>query len=137
MVLVSVGLWLFVAVPIMYFRLLHIDFGFMSIVAWVGLLSLIGGLVMGLRSKRKELLWFFVPFFLGHFYLVFYLGAAFLLQAVSPSKWVDYVSLVFIVFEISILLALLIRLKGARIPAAALSVFNGAYTLVAVGMAYM
>jgi hypothetical protein len=137
MVLVSVGLWLFVAVPEMYFRLLHPDFGLMSIVAWVGLLGLLGGLVLGLRSKNKRLLWFLVPILFSHFYLAFYLAAAFLFQSVSPAALTDFTSLVFIAIEVSILLALSIRLKGARIPAAALSVFCGAYTMTAVGMAYM
>ena len=131
---ISVGLSLFVAVPTMYFRLLHTDLGFISIVAWVGLLCLAGGLIMGLLGKRKELLWFFVPALLSHFFLVFYFAAVFLLQSVSPSKVTDIVSLAFVVIEASILLALIIRLKGARIPAAALSVFCGAYTLIAVGM---
>ena len=109
----------------------------MSVVAWVGLLCLIGGLIMGLRSKRKGLLWFLVPILLSHFYLVLHMGLIILLQTVFSSEITDYISVVFIVIVISILLALLIRLKGVRIPAASLSVFCGAYTITAIALAHM
>jgi len=135
--MVSVVFWLFMATPVMYFRLLHIDYGLMSVIAWLGLLGLIGGLALGLRSKRKGLLWFLVPFLLSHFYLVFHLGLISLLQALFSSEVFDYISVVFIVIEISILLTLLVRLKGVRIPAASLSVFCGAYTITAIGVAHM
>ena len=124
-------------VPLMYFRLLHTDYGLLSIVAWVGLLGLIGGVAMGLHRRRKSLLWFLIPTLLSHFYFVLHLVLHPYLYGTLFLGSSDPLPPAFIIVELTILLALIIRLKGARMPAALLSVFCGAYTLIAIGVANM
>ena len=82
-------------------------------------------------------LWFLVPVLLSQLYLGFYLGLCFYLQPTFSSAITDYFSVVFLVIETCVLLALIIRHKGARIPAASLSVFCIAYALIAISIPYM
>ena len=127
------AIWLLLAVPKWYFATLASPFGasYFSAIPAFGALSLFVGLGLAFVFRSYKLLYFFLPFLFSEALLVF--AGIFRGHVQDPNP----INIPFLVAQFGILVYLVFRLKGARLPAVLLAIFSFTYALWAAFVAAM
>jgi len=117
--------WAFLAPPVWYIMLMNpVEGRWLSLIPVTGVLGLLAGISLGIRSGERRLLLFIVPFVLSEIFLAPFWFA--------QERGVDCGDIVFIGFATFQLIAcayLIFIAKGARLAALALSLFSSTYAL--------
>ncbi|WP_150525800.1 hypothetical protein [Roseibium sediminis] len=129
------AVWLFFAVPEWYFEAAFSPFsaGALSQIPLFGVISLMIGLVSGAVLKRKALFFLAILPLLSQLLLI--VAGVYRGQLKDGSD--QPILLAFIVIQILVAVLLIYRLRGARLPAFALSVFSITYAFFAAFVATM
>jgi hypothetical protein len=132
------AIWLFWMVPVDYFWTIASPFStdLLTIVPVLGILSLAIGVVTGIAKREKRLLLFLLLPAASQFLLVVagFARGAFRHNPSHLSLWIIWT---FIMLQIAGAAYLAWRLKGARVPAAAMGVFTSSYAFMAAFVASM
>ena len=132
------AIWLFWMVPVDYFWTIVSPFStdLLTIVPVLGILSLAIGVVTGIAKREKRLFLFLLLPAASQMLLIV---AGFARGALrhNPNHLSLWMFWTFILFQIAGAAYLAWRLKGARVPAAALGVFTSSYGFMAAFVASM
>lgn len=104
-----------------------------SLPAWIGVLGLVLGLVLAVSRRDKRLLWLLLPLLVTQVFLF----AAGLLRDQVDGPILQWTLSGFLLAQIVLTVLLILRLKGARLPAAGLGVFGLSYAWTAQFIASM
>jgi uncharacterized membrane protein HdeD (DUF308 family) len=132
------AIWLFWMVPVDYFWTIVSPFStdLLTIVPVLGVLSLAIGVVVGIAKREKRLLLFLLLVAASQILLV---AAGFARGAFKhdPSPGTPWIIWIFLLLQVAGAAYLVWRLKGARVPAAAMGVFTSSYGFIAAFVASM
>lgn len=129
------AIWLFLALPGWYFSTILAPFSaeILTAVPAIGIVSLAIGAVWGLIKRRRGLLIFLLLPAAGQVLVV----AAGFMRGSLREEVAQPILLAFLLLQIAVAGYLVFRLKGARLPAAALTVFTVSYAFFAAFVASM
>lgn len=131
------AVWLFLATPVWYLSALGTLFQPDSLIFGLGtsagLFGLVLGTVLGIWRRQTGLLWFLLSPGLSQLYV----ALAGLFRGEVAESAAELVFWIFMAAQISLLSFLIFRLREARLPGAALSVFGISYALFAAFVAAM
>lgn len=106
----------------------------LDVIAKVGALALVVGIVLGLAYRERRLLWFLVPVASGHGFVL--MSAVYANSMLRPSRS-EGVTVPFLVVELVVCAYLVYRLTGSRLAASLLSAFTLSYACFAAFIAQM
>jgi hypothetical protein len=129
------SIWLFLAVPPWYFSSILAPFsaGYLTIVPALGTACFGLGVIFGAISRNARLLLFLLPLLLSELYVAY----AGLMRGTMKGDEGGPLLFSFIGIQLVLSAYLIYRVKGARISAALLFVFNITYALFAAFIAGM
>jgi hypothetical protein len=127
--------WLLMALPSWYLGAATNPFasGSLTLVPAIGLVSLVVGVMTGLLKRRRELVWFVLPFVLSEILV----GVAGALRGQLTGNASTPLLLTFFGAQVAGSSYLIYRIKEARLSAVALGVFTVTYAAAAVLVAGM
>lgn len=130
------AIWLLTALPSWYLAGATNPFsaGVLTLIPAIGLLSLTLGVIFGTIKRRRELLWFMLPFALSEGLVAI---AGMMRGQVPGSAELTVVILGFMATQLVVSGYLIYRIKGARISATALSMFSLSYAAFSIFVAGM
>lgn len=129
------ALWLILALPQWYFSslLTPLAAGPLTLAPAVGALAFIAGVVDGVAIRQRRLFLFLIPFVFSEALV----GIAGLLRGAAGGTASNFALVIFLVTQAALSGWLVYRVKGSRIPAAALAIFTLTYAAFAAFVATM
>lgn len=129
------AIWLFFALAQWYFPTIFspLSAGYLTLIPAIGVVSLVFGVVLGIRARRRSLLLFGLLALASHVYV----AIAGFFRGSLPGSDSHPLLLAFLLVEVVISCYLVYRLKGVRIPAIFLAIFTSSYAGMACFIAAM